>query len=52
MKTHLFQVRFLLGKVEIYFNMVRGEEKVLGEAVSYKSLENVDISAFEAWNQT
>ncbi|MER2113966.1 MAG: hypothetical protein ABS960_14835 [Solibacillus isronensis] len=50
MKTHLFQVRFLLEKMEIYFGFVVDEDKILGEAVRSENLKNVDISAFKLGN--
>ena len=50
MKTHLFQVRFLLEKMEIYFESVGDEENYLREAVRSINVKNVDISAFEAGN--
>ena len=50
MKTYLFQVRFLLEKMEIYFDSVVDEDKILGEAVRSENSKNVDISAFELGN--
>jgi len=45
-KTHLFQVRFLLEKMGIYFNVVKFERVVLVGTVIRGSFENAYISVF------